>query len=92
MELSQQLFGYNLIFEANKYKFLSFFLSFFLFVYFFSFHPSIILSFISLALALKTWTTQSLNTSHRMFKGEKNDLCWDPLCPGSLREVQLEKR
>lgn len=26
MELSQQLFGYNLIFEANKYKFLSFFL------------------------------------------------------------------
>lgn len=26
MELSQQLFRYNLIFEANKYKFLSFFL------------------------------------------------------------------
>ena len=89
MELSQQLFGYNLIFEANKYKFLSFFL----FVCLLFFLPSsIILSFISLALALKTWTTQSLNTSHRMFKGEKNDLCWDPLCPGSLREVQLEKR
>ena len=41
MELSQQLFGYNLIFEANKSKFHSFFLSFCLFTFF----PSILQSF-----------------------------------------------